>query len=97
MICVIGMGRGWFESPPATARSHVPLHASSADAGLFYRTRPLICSAPRNAKLERCLFDVDTLAQAVMRAVRDGDAAALEGYWTRRRRTCGTIRSSAPG
>jgi 2-polyprenyl-6-methoxyphenol hydroxylase-like FAD-dependent oxidoreductase len=47
--------------------------------------------------LNVALFDVDTLAQAVMRAVRDGDAAALEGYWTRRRRTCGTIRSSAPG
>jgi 2-polyprenyl-6-methoxyphenol hydroxylase-like FAD-dependent oxidoreductase len=33
--------------------------------------------------LNLALFDVDTLAQAVMKAVRDGDAAALEGYWTR--------------
>jgi 2-polyprenyl-6-methoxyphenol hydroxylase-like FAD-dependent oxidoreductase len=31
--------------------------------------------------LNLALFDVDTLAQAVMRAVRD--AAALEGYWIR--------------
>jgi hypothetical protein len=29
--------------------------------------------------LNLALFDVDTLAQAVMRAVRDGDAAALAG------------------
>ena len=28
------------------------------------------------------LFDVDALAQAVMRAVRDGDAAARDGYRT---------------
>ena len=97
MMCAIGMGLGWFESPPTTAGSHVPLHASSADAGFFYRTRPLICSAPRNASLNLAPFDVDTLAQAVMRAVRDGDAAALQGYSTRRCRTCGAIRSSAPG
>jgi p-hydroxybenzoate 3-monooxygenase len=32
--------------------------------------------------LNVALFDVDTLAQAVMRAVRDGDAAALAGYST---------------
>jgi 2-polyprenyl-6-methoxyphenol hydroxylase-like FAD-dependent oxidoreductase len=43
--------------------------------------------------LNLALFDVDTLAQALMRAVRDDDAAALEGCWTRRRRTCGAITS----
>jgi len=46
--------------------------------------------------LNLALFDVDTVAQAVMTAVRDGDAA-LAGYSTRRCRTYGAIRSSAPG
>jgi len=41
--------------------------------------------------LNLALFDVDTLAQAVMRAVRDGDAASLAGYSTRRCRTCGAM------
>jgi hypothetical protein len=32
--------------------------------------------------LNLALFDVDTLAQVVMRGVHDADAAAPEGYWT---------------
>jgi 2-polyprenyl-6-methoxyphenol hydroxylase-like FAD-dependent oxidoreductase len=43
--------------------------------------------------LNLAVFDVDSLAQAVMKAVRDGDAAALEGYWTRWCRTCGATTS----
>ena len=91
MMCAIGVDLGWFESPPTTARSHLPLHA--ADAGFFYRTRPLFVRLRVTLSLNLAMFDVDTLAQAVMRAVRDGDAAALEGYWTRWCRTCGAITS----
>jgi hypothetical protein len=45
MMCAIGVDLGLVSSP-TTARSHVPIHASFVDAGFFYRTRPLICSAP---------------------------------------------------
>jgi hypothetical protein len=41
--------------------------------------------------LNLALFDVDTLAQGVMKAVRDGDAAAPEGG-----ATCGANHESAP-
>jgi len=42
------------------------------------------------------MVDVDTLAQRVMRAVRAGDAAALEGYWTRWRPPVAQSRVTIP-
>jgi hypothetical protein len=94
MMCAISMGLGWFESPPTTAGSHLALHASQ-----LHRCRFLLQDPPIDfvrlrvtLSLNLALFDVDTLAQAVMSAVRDGDAAALERYWTRSR-TFGGITS----
>jgi hypothetical protein len=79
---------------PTISGCYVPLDvglASSAEAVFSFRTSYLSVRPPCSAELNLALFDVDTPAQ--VSAVRDGDAAALESYWTRCCRTCGAFRS----